>query len=92
MMAQWDVVENAVWFEITLSQNKVTCRIDGETLWKHFDADSPAETAAMRTFLLEQLAIEAFAAAKFLRGEYTTHATRRGPVVWPKPHDVILDE
>jgi hypothetical protein len=36
MMAQWDVKDNAVWFEITPLEESVVCRIDGDTLRKYF--------------------------------------------------------
>ena len=92
MMAQWDVTDNAVWFEIVQSEKKVTFRIDGDTLWKYFDAESSAEIFAMRMFILQRPTIEALAAAKFQRGEYAAPMAGRGPVVWLRANDVVVDQ
>ena len=88
MLAQWDVMDNAVWFEITQSEETVACRIDGDTLWKYFDAESAAEVFAMRAFTLHSPAIEALAIEKAARGEFNSYPTRPGRIVWLRGKDV----
>jgi hypothetical protein len=88
MMAQWDVKDNAVWFEITPLEETVVCRIDGDTLRKYFGAESSAEVFAMRAFTLHSPAIEALAVEKAARGEFSPYPNRPGRIVWLRGKDV----
>ena len=91
MTAEWDVKDNAVWFEIVQSEKTVACRIDGDTLWKYFDAESSAEVFAMRAFTLHSPAIEALAVEKATRGEFSPYPNRPGHIVWLRGEDVEVE-
>ena len=88
MMAQWDVKDNAVWFEITPLEETVACRIDGATLWEYLGAESPTHPFALRAFNLQSAAIEALAVGKAERGELEPPTRRGNHVVWLRPRDV----
>jgi Protein of unknown function (DUF1488) len=88
MAAEWDVIDNAVWFEITHLGKSMACRIDGATLWEYLGAESPTHPFALRAFNLQSAAIEALAVGKAERGELEPPTRRGNHVVWLRARDV----
>ena len=88
MVAEWDVIDNAVWFEITHSGKTIACRIDGATLWKYLGAESSTDPFALRAFTRQSAAIEALAVGKAERGEFEPHTSRGNQTVWLRASDV----
>jgi hypothetical protein len=87
----WDVADNCVWFEITHAGKVVACRIDGDTLWKYFEAQAPTETFARPAFTQYEKAIRAVAVGKVAHGEFDSHPKRPEGIVWLRGRDVAAD-